>query len=207
MIIQEAKYIASYAKYTQCPKDIKPEYAFIGRSNVGKSSLINLLTGYNELARISRQPGKTQLLNYFEINKRWYLVDLPGYGYAKISKTKRREWEKMIEGYLLFRPQLQLAFVLIDSRIKPQAIDLEFMNWLGSRQVPFAIVFTKTDKVKPRELKNKINAFNTKMLESWEELPKQFISSSTKKVGREELLDYIGLLNDQFYDAKNILKK
>lgn len=193
--IQEVKYIGSYPSITSCPKDEKPEYAFIGRSNVGKSSLINMLTGRNGLARISKKPGKTQMINYFLVEKAWYLVDLPGYGYAKISKKKRREWEIMIEGYLQHRKTLACAFVLIDSNIPAQQIDIDFLNWLGDKQVPFAIVYTKTDRLKPAEIQPNIDRIRASFLEHWEALPQEFVTSSVKKVGQEEILGFIGGVN------------
>lgn len=193
--IQEVKYVGSYPSITSCPKDEKPEYAFIGRSNVGKSSLINMLTGRNGLARISKKPGKTQMINYFQVEQAWYLVDLPGYGYAKISKKKRREWEIMIEGYLQHRRTLACAFVLIDANIPAQQIDIDFLNWLGDKQVPFSIVYTKIDRLKPAEVQPNIDRIRTTLLEHWEALPQEFITSSIKKEGQEDILGFIDSVN------------
>lgn len=191
----DVKYVGSYPSITSCPKDERPEYAFIGRSNVGKSSLINMLTGRNSLARISKKPGKTQMINYFLVEKSWYLVDLPGYGYAKISKKKRREWEIMIEGYLQHRKTLACAFVLIDANIPAQQIDIDFMSWLGDKQVPFIIVYTKTDRLKPAEVQPNIDRIRTTLLEHWEELPQEFVTSSIKKEGKEEILEFVETVN------------
>jgi len=193
--IQEVKYVGSYPSITSCPKDERPEYAFIGRSNVGKSSLINMLTGRNGLARISKKPGKTQMINYFQVERAWYLIDLPGYGYAKISKKKRREWEIMIEGYLQHRKTLACAFVLLDANIPAQQIDIDFLNWLGAKQVPFAIVYTKTDRLKPAEVQPNIDRIRASFLEHWEALPQEFITSSVKKEGQKEILEFINSIN------------
>lgn len=195
--MKEVKYIGSYPSISFCPKDKKPEYAFIGRSNVGKSSLINMLTGKNSLARISKKPGKTQMINYFLVAQSWHLVDLPGYGYAIISKKKRREWEIMIEGYLQHRRNLACAFVLIDANIPAQQIDIDFLNWLGDKQVPFAIVYTKTDRLKPAEVQPNIDRIRTTLLEHWEALPQEFITSSVKKEGQTEILDFISSINKE----------
>ena len=200
MEFRDIQFIGSFPEYRQCPKGLLPEYAFIGRSNVGKSSLINMLTNRRSLARVSSTPGKTQLLNYFLINKKWHLVDLPGYGYAVVSKKKRREFEQMINQYLMRREMLQCTFVLIDLRIPPQAKDLEFINWLGANQIPFAIVFTKADKLKKAEVPKNLAQFKEAMLEHWEELPTFFVTSSEKKVGREEILTYIEGINQQFFE-------
>ena len=193
--MQDVRYVGSYPSITACPKDERPEYAFIGRSNVGKSSLINMLTGRNSLARISKKPGKTQMINYFLVAKSWYLVDLPGYGYAKISKKKRREWEIMIEGYLQHRKTLACAFVLVDANIPAQQIDIDFLNWLGAKQVPFAIVYTKTDKLKPAEVQPHIDRIQTSFLEHWETLPDEFVTSSVKKEGQAAILSFINKVN------------
>lgn len=201
MKIKTAKYIASYPSYELCPKEDLPEYAFIGRSNVGKSSLINALCLRKSLAHTSKKPGKTQLINYFLINEEWHLVDLPGYGYAKISKKMRLKWRLMIENYLAKRENLQCAFVLVDANVPPQNIDLEFINWLGQKQVPFVIVFTKTDRLKPIELETNIKSFQTVMLQTWEELPQQFITSSNQGIGREAILSFIGDVNHAYYEA------
>lgn len=168
-----------------------PEIAFIGRSNVGKSSLINMLCNHSKLAKTSGTPGKTQLINHFLINEHWHLVDLPGYGYAKLSKSARAKFGTMISGYLLKREQLINTFILIDCRLKPQQIDVEFINFMGENGLPFSVVFTKADKLKPMELKNNTETFKKELLKYWEELPPCFITSSSKKTGRDELLDYI----------------
>ena len=173
------------------------EYAFIGRSNVGKSSLINKLVGKKNLAHTSGKPGKTQLINHFTINDSWYLVDLPGYGYAKVSKTSRSKFQKMIEDYILERPTLINLFVLIDSRHEPQKIDLEFMEWLGESGIPFSMVFTKIDKLKSNQLNKNLKAYNTKMLETWAELPMQFATSAESGAGKAEILSYIGQINNK----------
>lgn len=198
MDIKYSDFIGSYAKESQCPLDGKPEYAFIGRSNVGKSSLINMLCDRKNMARISRTPGKTQLLNYYLINGAWYLVDLPGYGYARISKSKRREWERMIHDYLDNRGSLQNAFVLVDSNIPPQPLDIEFMNDLGEGGVPFSMVYTKADRMKPPDLEANIKAIQQAVLEHWEELPPQFITSANSCLGRPELLRYIDEINQAY---------
>lgn len=207
MTIKSAKYIISSASFDQCPKADRPEYAFIGRSNVGKSSLINMLTDNQKLAKTSATPGKTQLINHFGIVSTghlpgrkqgeiaWYLVDLPGYGYAKVSQSSRRRWEQMIENYLRKRENLVNVFVLVDSRHEPQKIDLEFMNQLGVWEIPFAIVFTKSDKNKPGATTRHIQQFLDKMKEQWAELPKWFVSSALSRQGKEELLDFIGDMN------------
>ncbi len=198
MLIKEAEHVGSFPSERQSPIDHKPEYAFIGRSNVGKSSLINMMSNKRDLARVSNTPGKTQLLNFYLINKSWYIVDLPGYGYAKISKKKRYEWEKMIEGYLLHRKNLGCAFVLIDSNIPPQLIDIEFINWMGKMSVPFVIVFTKTDRLKKGEKKKNVDTFNNELLKYWNELPQQFVTSSAKRRGAEEILQFIEEVNLEF---------
>lgn len=199
MEIKKAEYVISNPSYDKCPKADRPEYAFIGRSNVGKSSLINMLCNRTHLAKTSAAPGKTQLINHFDIvsddNLRWYLVDLPGYGFAKVSQSERKKWEKMIQDYLRKRENLVSVFVLIDSRHEPQPIDLDFVNKLGQWQVPFSIVFTKSDKNKPGRTTNMVAAFSQKMKESWESLPPVFISSAVEKSGRKEILDYILRLN------------
>ena len=181
----------SVTDWRKCPSPTLPEYAFIGRSNVGKSSLINMLVNNKKLAKTSSKPGKTQTINHFLINKNWYLVDLPGYGYASISKAMREKWQKMISDYLLKRENLQVIFVLIDSRLEPQKIDLEFIDWLGENGVPFAIVFTKADKLGNGKVKDNVHRYLQKLSEQWETLPPHFITSSEDKRGREELLDYI----------------
>jgi GTP-binding protein len=198
MIIKQAAFAGSYPSEAKCPADGKPEYAFIGRSNVGKSSLVNMLTGRKNMAHTSKTPGKTQLLNYYLINGEWYLVDLPGYGYARISKRKRREWEIMIQGYLSRRTTLQCAFILVDANIPPQAIDVEFINWLGEKRIPFVIVYTKTDRLKPEELEANIAAIQQELREYWNELPQQFVSSAVGKTGTEEILAFIDGINQQY---------
>ncbi|PRX45292.1 ribosome biogenesis GTP-binding protein YihA/YsxC [Salegentibacter salegens] len=195
MKIKTAEFVVSNTRVDLCPESKLPEYAFIGRSNVGKSSLINMLTGRKTLAKTSAKPGKTQLINHFLINKNWHLVDLPGYGYAKVSKTTKRTFQKFITKYFEQRAQMICAFVLIDSRHEPQPIDMEFMQWLGENNVPFCIIFTKADKMKPKALERNINFYQEKMLESWEEMPEFFISSATSKLGQEEILDYIEAIN------------
>jgi GTP-binding protein len=191
MIIHTADFVTSSAKLSQCPKDSKPEFAFIGRSNVGKSSLINMLTDRTRLARISGTPGKTQTINHFIINNEWYLVDLPGYGYAKVSSRLRDNWVKEVEHYILKRENLVCLFVLIDSRIKLQTSDQRFMEMLGNNQIPFVRVFTKSDKLKAEPLKRTIKEHDRLMLELWEELPVTFITSTVKRKGKEEILDFI----------------
>ena len=180
---------------TMCPKDNKPEYAFIGRSNVGKSSLINMLTNHKGLAKTSATPGKTLLINHFIINNEWYLVDLPGYGFAKRSKKELQKLEQMISGYILQREQLVNVFLLVDVRLEPQKIDLEFIQWLGDSSVPFAIVFTKADKLSASKVSQNVEAYKKVLSETWEELPPIFVTSSDKKQGRDEVLDYIEQIN------------
>ena len=196
MIIKSAEFIVSNSEHSKCPQDGKPEYAFIGRSNVGKSSLINMLTNRKGLAMTSSTPGKTMLINHFLINEQWYLVDLPGYGYARRGKEGREKIRQIIENYVLEREQLINLFVLVDSRHEPQVIDLEFMEWLGENGIPFSIVFTKADKQGPARLQQNIDNYKEKLLESWEDLPPVFITSSEKKQGRDELLSYIGSINN-----------
>jgi GTP-binding protein len=196
MEIKSAKFVVSNTDVGKCPGGRTPEYAFIGRSNVGKSSLINMLTNHKGLALTSQKPGKTQLINHFIINDKWYLVDLPGYGYAQRGKAGRESIRKIIEDYILEREQLTNLFVLIDCRHKPQKIDLEFMEWLGENRIPFSIIFTKTDKIGKNKLSENLETYRNKMLESWEELPPIVISSSEKREGREEILQYIHVIND-----------
>lgn len=195
MIINSARFVISNSKVSKCPEDTRHEYAFIGRSNVGKSSLINMLAGNKSLAKTSSTPGKTLLINHFLINDSWYIVDLPGYGFAKRGKEQREQLEKMIRGYILHRPQMTNLFVLIDSRHKPMKIDLEFFDWLGENGVPFAIVFTKLDKMGTQAGKRNVEAYCRVLLETWEELPPVFLTSSETGRGRDELLDYIEQLN------------
>jgi GTP-binding protein len=198
MEIRTAKYLISSPKVEGCPKPEIPEYAFIGRSNVGKSSLINMLTRNQKLAKTSGTPGKTQLINHFIINDEWYIVDLPGYGYAKVSQSQRASWEKMIANYMQQRPNLMTVFVLIDSRLKPQAIDLEFLRKLGDWQVPFNMVFTKADKTTQREAAKNARNFIEEMKKEWEFIPRSFITSAEKFLGRKEILSYIEELNEDF---------
>ncbi|MBO4464339.1 MAG: YihA family ribosome biogenesis GTP-binding protein [Prevotella sp.] len=195
MEIKNSEFVISAPMVSMCPKDTKPEYAFIGRSNVGKSSLINMLCRHKGLAKTSATPGKTLLINHFIINKEWYLVDLPGYGFAKRSKKEVAKLDQMIRGYILGREQLVNTFVLVDVRLEPQAIDLEFMNWLGMSGVPFSILFTKADKLSATKVKLNVDAYQKKMLEAWEEMPPFFITSAEKGTGREEVLDYIEKIN------------
>lgn len=195
MNINDAVYIRSSPTLDLCPKPDKPEYAFIGRSNVGKSSLINMLTNHSKLAKTSAKPGKTALINHFLINKSWYLVDLPGYGYAKTSKTQREEWDKMIRNYLLRRENLYCVFVLIDSNIPPQKKDLDFLRWLGENGVPFVIVFTKTDRISLNQLQSNVATYKKTLLKEWEVVPDYFISSAVSNSGKEEMLDYIDKIN------------
>ncbi|MGJ5642500.1 ribosome biogenesis GTP-binding protein YihA/YsxC [Formosa sp. S-31] len=195
MLIKSAEFVMSNSDVAKCPKDRLPEYAFIGRSNVGKSSLINMLTNRKSLAKTSGRPGKTQLINHFLINKNWYLVDLPGYGYARVSKSTKKVFQKFITAYFAKREQLISAFVLVDIRHTPQPIDLEFMQWLGENGIPFSIIFTKADKLKPKAIENHINAYKDILMETWEDMPNYFITSSSKEIGKEELLNYIDNTN------------
>jgi GTP-binding protein len=192
MQIKQAEFVLSNTDYKLCPPPLKPEFAFIGRSNVGKSSLINMLCNRNKLAKTSVRPGKTQLINHFIINDEWYLVDLPGYGYAKVSKKDRAKWERMIDAYLVNRINLMSTFILIDLRIPPQTIDLEMMEKFGEKGLPFAIAFTKADKLKPAEVEENFALYKEKLLETWYELPPLFITSSVDAKGKDELLDFIG---------------
>lgn len=195
MKIKEAVFAISNTDYKKCPGGDLPEYAFIGRSNVGKSSLINMLTEQKKLAKTSGKPGKTQLINHFLINGEWYIVDLPGYGYAKVSKSAREKFEKFISDYLTKREQLLNVFVLLDSRLEPQQIDLEFMNWCGKNQIPFAMVFTKIDKLSSSALQKNMAKYKKEMMKYWEELPPVFTTSSESGFGREKLLNYIEQIN------------
>ena len=195
MEIKEARFIISNTDVKKCPAPNKPEYAFIGRSNVGKSSLINMLTNKKSLAKTSGKPGKTQVINHFLINEEWYLVDLPGYGYAKAPITERKKWEKFIQKYILERENLYCLFVLIDSRHEPQTVDIEFMEWLGIKGIPFVIVFTKIDKLKPEELAENLKVYEEKMQESWEKMPDFFVTSAETRQGKTELLDFINKVN------------
>lgn len=195
MEIKTSAFTLSAPRESMCPKDNKPEYAFIGRSNVGKSSLINMLCNHKGLAKTSATPGKTLLINHFIINNEWYIVDLPGYGFAKRSKKVQQELERMITGYILQRKQLVNIFVLVDIRHEQQKVDREFVDWLGTSQIPFCIVFTKADKLSAAKAKENAKAWMDKLLDTWEELPPYFITSAEKKTGKEEVLDYIGQIN------------
>ena len=195
MEIKSAEFVISNTDYNKCPEGTKPEYAFIGRSNVGKSSLINMLCNKKGLAMTSSKPGKTLLINHFIINDDWYVVDLPGYGYASTGKKMREQLKNIIESYILYREQLVNLFVLIDCRHEPQKIDLEFMEWLGENEIPSSIIFTKADKLPVTKLRDNIVLYKTKLLENWEELPPVFITSSEKKNGRDEVLNYIEEIN------------
>lgn len=200
MKIKSADFVMSNSNVTNCPKEPLPEYAFIGRSNVGKSSLINMLTQRKGLAKTSGRPGKTQLINHFKINENWFLVDLPGYGYARVSKKDQKTFQKYITDYFRERVQLVCAFVLIDIRHEPQKIDLEFLEWMGENQIPFCIIFTKADKLRLKAIENHVNGYIQKLVEGiWEEAPMYFVTSSTNGMGQEELLSYIDGLNEQFF--------
>lgn len=209
MEIIQAEYLISSPSVEKCPTANKAEYAFIGRSNVGKSSLINMLTNKKELAKVSASPGKTQMINHFTVTssdkKNWYLVDLPGYGYAKRSIKQRASWGKMIEGYIRKRENLVNLFVLIDSRLKPQKIDLEFVNQLGEWQIPFALVFTKADKSTQRDAANNVNDFLREILKTWEEPPAHFLTSAIKRTGAKQILNFISEWNNSFEQHHNNL--
>ncbi len=192
MDITESAFVSSYADVHKCPPPDKPEFAFIGRSNVGKSSLINMLTNRKALAKVSVKPGKTQTINHFIINGQWYLVDLPGYGYASVSKDKRFSFGKMIEEYVLTRKNLYCLFILIDSRLEPQAIDLSFIEWAGSKEVPICLIFTKTDKLTLNKVNQSRKRFENALLEVWEELPPILVSSAVDKTGKKEILQFVG---------------
>jgi GTP-binding protein len=198
MQIKTAQFVTSNTDYTKCPPAIIPEYAFIGRSNVGKSSLINMLCGQKSLAKTSGKPGKTQLINHFIINNAWYLVDLPGYGYAQVSKTKKEQWEKFIESYILERKNLLCLVVLIDARLPLQKVDDAFMEWLGNNQIPFVIAFTKIDKLTKNQLAVNLAAYMIQLSQKWEELPRCFYTSAETRQGKEELLDFINEANTMF---------
>jgi len=201
-MIKQSAFIGSFTKISQCPSDALPEYAFIGRSNVGKSSLINMITRRKKLAKVSHTPGKTKTLNYFRIDDAWYLVDLPGYGYAKVSKTDRKSWGKMIRSYLANRTTLSCVFVLIDSRVPPQKLDLEFISWLGESQIPFMLIFTKVDKLKANALSSNVAAFNRELSKEWDELPEHLLTSSVSGQGRDELLQLISGINQSIASEK-----
>ena len=198
MIIKQTEFIISNTNVDACPAPDFPEYAFVGRSNVGKSSLINMLTGKKKLAKISGTPGKTQLINHFLINKEWYIVDLPGYGYAKVSKSDRKKWKKFISQYFTQRTNMICAFVLIDARLPPQKIDIEFMGWLGKNGIPFNMVFTKIDKLSSTEFGKNLTTYKKNMLQLWETLPPIFHTSSVSGFGREEILNFIEETNPVF---------
>lgn len=195
MKIKTAQFVISNTDISKCPKEQLPEYAFIGRSNVGKSSLINMITNHKKLAKISGKPGKTQLINHFLINDNWFLVDLPGYGYAKVSKSKRQSFQRFIKDYFLQRKQLVCTFVLVDSRHEQQKFDLDFMQFLGENQIPFCIVFTKADKTVKTKLQKNLTNYKNKLLETWESLPTHFVTSSETAMGKEEILNFIDQVN------------
>jgi GTP-binding protein len=195
MHIKSAEFVMSNSDVEKCPKSLIPEYAFIGRSNVGKSSLINMLTNKKSLAKTSGRPGKTQLINHFLINNEWHLVDLPGYGYAKVSKSSKKTFQKFITQYFSKRTQLVTAFVLIDIRHLPQPVDLDFMQWMGENGIPFSIIFTKADKLKPNAITKHVEDYKNILLQTWEEMPNYFITSSSKVIGQDEVLGYIDELN------------
>jgi GTP-binding protein len=201
MDIHSPVYVISSPEYTQCPKPDRPEYAFIGRSNVGKSSLINMICNNDKLAKTSGTPGKTQLINHFNIDNQWYIVDLPGYGFAKVSLASRKKWEKMIEDYLRKRENLVTVFILIDSRHSPQKNDLEFVNKLGEWQIPFCLVFTKADKENQRTVSKNVKDFLDKMRSTWQFLPQHFVTSTIKKMGRDKILNLIEEMNKEFENA------
>ncbi len=202
MIIKTVEFIKSSQKWQECPEPTLPEYAFIGRSNVGKSSLINAMMNRKDLAKTSQTPGKTQLINHFIVNEEWYLTDLPGYGYAKVSKVQRKDFEKLITNYILNRKNLVNLFVLVDSRHKPQKIDIEFMQWCGESGIPFSIVFTKADKLKPNVVKKNVELYKKELLEVWEELPDFYVTSAEKKEGGEHILEFINNTNQLLKDNK-----
>lgn len=208
MPVKQAEFFVSNSDPAKCPKPDRPEYAFIGRSNVGKSSLINMLTGRSALAKISGKPGKTQLINHFIIDNEWYLVDLPGYGYAQVSKVEREKFAALIDGYLTGRPNLLCIFVLVDSRIEPQKLDLDFMANLGERGLPFVIVFTKTEKLSSAKIQAALETYRAKLLETWEETPQFFVTSAITAVGREDILAFIRPLNEDYFDEqkKSVVK-
>lgn len=195
MVIKTAEFVTSSARWQDCPEPTMPEYAFIGRSNVGKSSLINAMLNFKDLAKTSQTPGKTQLINHFVINEQWFLTDLPGYGYARVSKTKRKEFEKLITNYILNRKNLVNLFVLVDARHTPQKIDIEFIEWCGENSVPFSIVFTKADKLKPNTVISNVEHYKTELLKTWEDLPEIFVTSAEKRDGTDEVLKLISKTN------------
>ncbi len=191
MLIKSAQFLRSVTKHQDCPQPDKPEFAFVGRSNVGKSSLINYLTGFSKLAKTSGTPGKTQTINHFVINENWYLVDLPGYGYAKVSQDMKKKWIAMLQKYLQERENLVNTFILVDSRLEPQKIDIEFVNWMGLQNLPFAIVFTKSDKLSVSKVTSNVENFKTELLKYWDELPPIFVTSAEKKLGKEDILHFV----------------
>ena len=199
--VKTAKFVGSFTRNDKCPTDGKPEYAFIGRSNVGKSSLINMLCAQKDLAKVSQTPGKTQLINFFDINETWYMVDLPGYGYARASRTLREAWEKMIWYYLKNRETLQYVFVLVDSMIPPQANDLEFINKLGEYRVPFVVAYTKTDRMKADDVKRNMGKFRAAMLETWSAMPPEFVTSAERGRGKNEILTFVEKANLEYRTA------
>jgi GTP-binding protein len=202
--IKSAKFVISNSEVSKCPSENIPEYAFIGRSNVGKSSLINMLMNRKHLAKTSGRPGKTQLINHFKVNENWFLVDLPGYGYARVSKKDKNTFQKYITNYFEQRKQLVCSFVLVDIRHEPQKVDMEFMEWMGENGIPFCIIFTKADKLKPKAIEKHVNDYLQEMTNSiWEEAPQHFVTSSSKFIGREELLEFIGDINAEFFKERN----
>lgn len=203
MKIKSADFVISNSDVAKCPNEPLPEYAFIGRSNVGKSSLINMLMQRKNLAKTSGRPGKTQLINHFKVNENWFLVDLPGYGYARVSKKDKKTFQKYITNYFIERKQLVCSFILVDVRHEPQKIDMEFMQWMGENEIPFCIIFTKADKLKPKAIEKNVTAYIKILLENmWEEAPTHFITSSSKNIGRESLLGFIQEINEDFYKAQ-----
>ena len=202
MVIKTAVFVKSSGKWQECPEANLPEYAFIGRSNVGKSSLINAMMNHKDLAKTSGTPGKTQLINHFLINENWYLTDLPGYGYARVSKVMRRDFEKINTNYILNRKNLVNLFVLVDYRHSPQQIDLEFIEWCGESGVPFSIIFTKADKLKPNTLKENVEKYKNELLKTWEELPEMYVTSAEKKTGGSEILKFISETNEMMIKNK-----
>ena len=202
MVIKTAEFVKSSGKWQDCPEPNLPEYAFIGRSNVGKSSLINAMLNHKDLAKTSQTPGKTQLINHFIINESWYLTDLPGYGYARVSKSMRRDFEKIITNYILNRKNLVNLFVLVDVRHTPQKIDVEFIEWCGENGVPFSIVFTKSDKLKPNTIITNVEDYKTELLKTWEDLPEIYVPSAEKKLGGDEILKFISTTNQFLFENK-----
>lgn len=202
MVIKTAEFVKSSGRWQECPEPNLPEYAFIGRSNVGKSSLINAMLNHKDLAKTSQTPGKTQLINHFLINEKWYLTDLPGYGYARVSKSMRRDFEKIITNYILNRKNLVNLFVLVDARHTPQKIDIEFIEWCGENSVPFSIVFTKADKLKPNTVISNVEDYKNELLKTWEDLPEIYVTSAEKKVGGDEILKFISTTNQFLFENK-----